>query len=1569
MPMADPDEGDDGAGAATDVGTGVGTGAGTDDGTGAGAADVAGADDAASGGGAPLRVVAIGASAGGLEPLERLFASLPADTGCAFVVVQHLSPNFRSMMDELLARHTGMRIRRLRNGMTLERDCIHLNTPRSVATLRGSRVELQGIARQTMANRPIDALFHSLAEEHGEHALAIVLSGTGSDGRRGCEHIAERGGTVLAQSPPDARFDSMPRAVVDAGLADATAPADRLGEQVMRWVGGRTPHDVDAGVEESDDPYRKILGVLRTRYGTDFMNYKSGTVLRRMRRRADMRGVPDLERYARLLRRDADELDELYGDLLIEVTSFFRDADAFERVAETAMPELVAMLAEGKTPRIWVPGCASGEEPYSLAILFAEAASEAGVPFEVKIIATDIHGRSLERAALGRYPTSSVQHLEDDRVDRHFERFGDEVRIRDSLRRQVMFSTHDVVRDAPFTRIDLLSCRNLLIYLNRETQRHVIARFHHALSDDGQLFLGPSENVAGMERGFDTLDRKWCLYRKRPGSGPMDAPAPSAVGPTTVPNGTPGTSRPSPFSRDGTARGDDRSVDRRKAYQLALERVVAEHAPPGFLLSESGDVVHIFGDAGDLLPMSRGPFSSRVTELVLPELRAALFAALQIARGPGFDGFARRVPVPVDGRLVTHEIALERIDVGGDAPAFLLLTITAQDGGARELASGRTGGDRAARTTEERAEERANERANERQDDRADAAVLLQRVRDLEHDLTASEDSLQRTIEELEATNEELQSTNEELTASNEELQSTNEELHSVNEELYTVSAEHQHRIEELSELTGDIERLLSSSEIGTVFLDEDLRLRRCNDRAEMLFGLGPRDVGREIRRAATGPSAEVLALLDRAIGTREPLERDLELGGRRHLLRLVPYLDDGGELGGVLMTSVDITELTEARSELRRIDREYRTIVEDTSSFIVRWRAGDGGIVYCNDVYADFFDATPDALVDRSIETLIPEPEREGFFAEIETITPGESRFLAVVREEEDGGATYTVGFTRAIADETGRTVEYQSTGQDLSDEYAYRRALERLVETTKDAALDHGERLHRILTLGLGYLGLSSAFVSRIDDPDYHVVAVAGAAAERCSPGDVLPLGETVCANLPDGGGVLAIDHLAGSRFADHPCRGATGIESFIGANVVIAEGEYGSIAFSSPEPRHAPFTIAEESFVILVASWIGYMIDSRSQLERVGRSNDYHQSLYLGVPVALCLTDERGLITEVSDEWLDHLGREREASLGTPFVDILRASDRASAETAIRAGFAEDLSLCVIGEDGRASEHEMSCRTRTIGTLADRRLIVLTDVSDRRRAMDEIESRNRDLALANENLNQFAFVASHDLQEPLRKIQQFSGFLVEDDRDALSEDGRYHLKVIVEAAERMSTLIRDLLQYSRASRNRLDREDVALDAVLAQVRDDLELPLAESGTTLGIGPLPNVSGDPTLLLQLFTNLIGNAVKYRDPARALRVDVRHERRDGDSVIVVEDNGIGFDPLYARKVFEPFARLHANKDYQGSGIGLAICATVCHKHGWRIEADGRPDEGATFSIALERRDDPSPTSSSPDDA
>ena len=1207
---------------------------------------------------APLRIVAIGASAGGLEPIERLFAELGAGSGCAFVIVQHLSPDFRSMMGELLARHTTMDIRRLEDGMTLAPDCIHLNVPRSLTTLEGTRVRLEPFTDVARVNRSIDALLSSLAEQHGERALAVLLSGTGTDGRDGCDRVRARGGKVIVQAPDEARFDSMPRAVVEAGLADAVAASDALTAEVRRWI----------------------------------------------------------------------------------------DGEAFP----------------------------------------------------------------------------------------------------------------------PLSRPDRLAV-------------------------------------------------------------------------------DPATDRPtSPSERDDSAsRASSDASDR--ARQRALERIVADHAPPGFLITDDGELVHVFGAARGLLPVRPGAFSRRLTERVHPELRAPLFAALQIARKPDFERFSRRVSVRGQDAAhdpVVHDMTLSRVPGGeSEAAGFLLMTIAPS-----ERSGGATDGSGDVRPIGPDADER----------------TLRERIRRLEEDLHASELGLQTTIEALETTNRALQHTNEDLTNSNEELQSTNEELHSVNEELYTLGGEHQRKIEELSALTADVDHLLSSSEIGTVFLDRKLRLRRCNDRAQALLGLGPGDIGREIDGARSAVPGHVSALPRQVLDTRAPLEIDTVLGERRHLLRLLPHLDGGGEIDGVLMTTVDITELTETRRELGRIDEEYRSIVEDTSSFIVRWRASDGAITYCNEAYAGFFDGSGESLLGRDILSLIPPAERAGFAAEIASIEPGESRFLSVVRDEPDGGATYTVGFTRAIADADGHIVEYQSTGQDMSEEYAYRRALERLVATTKDPALDHQERLQRILRLGLAYLRLESGLVSRIDGEDYHVLAIAGEAAHTRSPGDVLALSETVCANLPNGDAVLVVDHLADSPFGDHPCHAATGVESFIGARLSTAEGPYGSVAFSSRAPRDRPFNAAESSFVLLVNSWIGHMLDSQHQLERVARSNDYYQSLYLGLPVVICLTDREGRIVEVSDEWLAHLGQAREATVGTPFVASLADESRERASEAIRHGSADALSLCVLRADGESVKHEMSCRSRAIGTRQDMRLIVLSDVSERDRAIDDVRSRNVELADVNENLNQFAFVASHDLQEPLRKIQQFSGFLVEDAGDALSEDDRYHLEVIVEAASRMSTLIRDLLQYSRASRNTLVRERVALDAVLAQAGVDLELPLQESGAGLTIDPLPEVPGDPVLLLQLFTNLLSNAIKYRDKGRPLTIEVRHFPMTSDADhpgprIDIVDNGIGFDPAYRGKVFEPFTRLHASKDYPGSGIGLAICATVCRKHGWRIVAESEKGRGCTFSLLLDR--------------
>jgi len=1504
---------------------------------------------------APHRIVAIGASAGGLEPLEQLFAALPADTGCSFVVVQHLSPDFRSMMGELLARHTRMPIERMSDGMTLEPDRVYLNLPRVTATLADGVLKLEDMADLGDLYRPIDRFLGSLALERGDQALAIILSGTASDGTEGAARIKEHGGQVIAQSLETARFDSMPRAVMDADLDDAIGDPATIAALVERWAAGEKLAAAPL-VRIADDPIGSILALVRREYDTDFEHYKPATVSRRINRRAELRHCKDLDAYYDLLVADAEELDELYGDILIEVTAFFRDREAFAEIESQVIPSLVEKLEAGDQLRIWIAGCASGEEAYSLAMLLIENAERAGTTVDAKILATDVHGRSLERANAGEYPRDSVAHMPAERVMRFFDVHEDSVQVKSEVRRLLLFSTHDVLRDTPFTQIDLLSCRNLLIYFNDDAQERVLTKFHFALQKSGFLVLGPSESTAGLTDEFEVLDARWRLYRKKRNvslHGRLDlVPLRSNASKQRV------ASRMTPRPYNPAPRPmlpDERTLRFRRAHNLALEQIVTEYAPPGFLLSGNGDIVHIFGDAGRLLPLQQGAFSRRITDLIRTDFRAVLFAALQKANDPAFERLERRLYVREGGEdTVPYDIVLAPVETSDDDNGFLLLTIRQLENGIIDEHGVLVSGEGVALAGGASGQPRDGDWIDD-----GSSAVLSRRISVLEHSLRTSEESLQTTIEELETSNEELQSTNEELTASNEELQSTNEELHSVNEELYTVSSEHQRKIVELSELTEDINLLLDASEIGTIHFDRMLRVKRASPMACELLQLGALHPGKHVDGIESPIGQLGLATLVRRVSeTGQSEEQQFDADEQRHqMVRVRASLDTEGQINGVLVSCFDLSEVVEAQNELIRVNADFRSIVEDTASFIVRWNAADDRISFCNATYAAFFDSTPDKMIGKSLRELIPDSEREEFFATVEAIEPNETRHLSVLRELPDNRITYTVGFTRAIADDIGQVSEYQSTGQDLSDEFRYRRALEALVGIGNEKRGDHASLLTRILTIGLTYFELDSAFLAGLTDSEYRVLAVAGDAAESVTHGDVLPRSQTVCDMLLDDRSVLSFTQLSQSASRDHASWQSTGVESYIGVRLRSFDGMQGAISFSSPLPRRSPFSVADESFLLLIGNWLSTLLDERRRLVVIADENRYYQSLYLNVPVMMFLADDEGQVIEVSDRLLELLGRPRPDVVDKPAVSLFMPVDASLAAGALSDGNCRDLAVTLDLGEGRTLECEMSCQRRDVGSLRRIRMCVLTDVSARNQALEATEEHNRRLATANENLNQFAFVASHDLQEPLRKIQQFSSFLQEDYADRVDDDGRYHLKVIVDAAERMSTLIKDLLEYSRTSRNGIEPRQLSLRSVMDEVLDDLELPVREARATVDIGELPSVSADPVLVRQLFTNLIGNALKYRDDDRALKLSIGPGTSSSgtvdERVIELTDSGIGFDPDYAARIFEPFTRLNTVQEYAGSGIGLAICATVCEKHGWTLSADSRPGRGSTFRIRL----------------
>jgi two-component system CheB/CheR fusion protein len=560
-------------------------------------------------------IAGIGASAGGLEALERFFKAMPADTGIAFVVVQHLSPDFKSVMDELLARHTRMPIHRVQDGMKVTPNRVYLIPPRKEMIIAGGRLLLTDKDPAQDLSLPIDRFFRSLAHDTGRAAIAIVLSGTGSDGSRGVRDVHEVGGLVIAQSTETAKFDGMPKSAVETGAVDLVLSPEEMPAAIVESVrrtmlgirdGSPAPKESFVGVD-------RIFQMLRDEYGIDFSHYKPNTVARRIERRLSLNHATDLDEYVTRLEHDREELNQLYRDLLIGVTRFFRDREAFERLEREVIPELLTRRRPEDEIRVWVAATATGEEAYSIAILLHERMELLGRPLNVKIFATDVHGASLETAAAAIYPEEALGEVRPSRLDRYFTKKPDGFAVCADVRKMIVFARHNVIRDAPFTKLDLISCRNLLIYFQPVAQKKAISLFHFGLRVGGTLFLGSSESPGELSSEFDTIDEHWKIYRKRRDKRlPAEMRMPRSSAPFARPTGAP------PAGVDATLLG-------------AYDRLLQDFAPPGILITDRRELVHSFGGAGRYLAYRDGRPSNDVLDLVDGDLRIALAGSLQRA--------------------------------------------------------------------------------------------------------------------------------------------------------------------------------------------------------------------------------------------------------------------------------------------------------------------------------------------------------------------------------------------------------------------------------------------------------------------------------------------------------------------------------------------------------------------------------------------------------------------------------------------------------------------------------------------------------------------------------------------------------------------------------------------------------------------------------------------------------------------------------------------------------------------------------------------------------------------------
>lgn len=884
-----------------------------------------------------LICVGIGASAGGLEALEVFFRNMPTNSGMAFIVIQHLSPDYKSLMSELLSRYTSMEIFRAEDGVAVEPNSIYLIPPKKNLTIFHGKLFLADQDTNRGLNLPIDIFLRSLALDKGKDSIGIILSGTGSDGTLGIRAIKEAGGMVMVQDDQSAKFDGMPRSSIATGLVDYILSPDKMPEELVKFV--KHPYinktgKIDIIVSKDEDILAKILKIVREKVGVDFSFYKPATVLRRLEKRISINQINKIENYISYLSQSPSEAKILYKELLIGVTQFFRDQEAFNVLREKVLTEIFTGKKSGDTIRIWSAGCSTGEEAYSLAILFREYMDEKKLEFDVKVFATDLDNESIEYASTGVYPESIVSDVTTERLRSYFVKRENSYVVNERIRRMVIFASHNILKDPPFTKLDLVVCRNMLIYLNVAMQRRIMAMFYFALNQTGHLFLGSSETLGEISDGYSTVSSKWKVYQIKEG---YRLPAQFTFH-NTIP-----TLRDSRFKNRPDAQIQE--VPEGFRVESVYQEIVRGFMPPGILLDNKFELLHVFKDVNQYLRIPVGKANLSIFKLVNAELSVVISSLLHKVAKEKKELVFKEVLVPVGGQQLYIDLGCRYIEDTRARNSYYLITFD---------------------------EKKTDDSHSVKVDNFDLKSHYSERFSELERELQFTRENLQATIEELETSNEELQSTNEELIASNEELQSTNEELQSVNEELYTVNSEYQNKIEELTQLSNDMNNLLKNTNIGTVFLDKFLRIRRYTPAIVKTINIMEMDLGRPFFHISHNLNYnEFQRDIENILHTLIP--KEIEVQDRLnnwYMLRMLTYRTIENAVDGVVITLIDITERKRLEERIRsERDLLLRSLdISPIGQMIINL---EGFISYANKPMGDLLEMDVNEIVGRQFDSI----------------------------------------------------------------------------------------------------------------------------------------------------------------------------------------------------------------------------------------------------------------------------------------------------------------------------------------------------------------------------------------------------------------------------------------------------------------------------------------------------------------------------------------------------------------------------------------------------------------------
>lgn len=1461
-----------------------------------------------------IRIVGIGASAGGFAALQKLVETIPPNINTALVFVQHLLPSHKSLLFSLLhSQFPDLKIQEIDTVTRPFPGVLYLKAPDSDLVIENGRLKPVPAAAD-IPHFPIDRFLFSLAQECREKAIAVILSGTGTDGARGAQMIRSMGGTVIVQNPATAEYSAMPHAVIRSGQVDKVLEVERIIPEIMKLdrTHSTGPADIDGLVQPSH--FDALFHLIHEKTGYWFNYYKRNVVTRRLQRRLSLHGFSTVEEYVALLMENNDEAFAFAEDLMIGVTAFFRDRDAWEVLKSEVLLPLIARRKNNESIRVWTPACASGEESYSIAMMLHAEMEKTQQHSNIQIFATDINENALIQARTGIYPESISADVPPQFLHSFFTRTEDtcSFMINKEIREHVVFARQNILTDPPFSRLDLIICRNLLIYLEPQAQEKCLDIFHYSLKSGGYLFLGNAETTGSRSQFYKQVAGTYArIYQKGEDVKPVRIPI--HIG----------------FQAERVAKEIPRTKivpNKISAAERAQEALLEHFIPAAVGIDAQFEIFYRNGPTHRYLAHPRGPETNNLLdhlpEILRPRIRSALYKAQQ-----------QNILVPlqatlsVNGKPRVVGITLWRFDPVND-----LLIVTFRE---RKKST----------ATKQPAESRHFEETA---------------LRQLEHKLSATREDNQRNVEQLKSLNEELQSSNEELQAANEELETSREELQSLNEELITVNAQLQTKIAEVESVNNDLTNFLSSTNIPTIFLDEQFKVRRFTPAMTRLIGLIPSDIGRlltDFSQQHLGP--DLIADAHAVLQNLMPIKKEIAVNSLWYIRTVQPYRTLDNRIKGSIVTYIDITDRKKLEIQLGR-ERELLQTILDTIPVMLAIYDPDINVLHLNKAVQRITGWTPDDTQKTSImELAYPDPQyRREIQAYMDSLTP-EFKDIHMVTKS---GKTIETSWANVKIPNDGRRV---GIGVDISQR--------KQAEQEREQLLNDNVSQRQFLETLIANIPVGIAVVA---GRKYRYELINQFYRQIPGTPDVPMIGKTVEEVFP------AVAAQGGNAVLDkvYETKAAASLKEYK-AQIQGREETYWNV-------DHIPLYNAagEIDRILILAVEITDLVRGRKEIEQA--RNDAEQrareaeegkrtleTLMENVPEGITLAESPNVKIRMVSRYGQHL-------LGAPHAGLTASKvahrwsvyypdgktpmpdDELPLVRAAKYGeVLQNVELVQTNEKGH--QLYLSCNAAPIRNAENKiigAIVAWHDISERKRMEEQLRQHSENLAAANRELESFSSSVSHDLRAPLRTIRNFAQFLLEDYYAQFDEAGQDYLRRIVRGADKMNELIDDMLSLSRVSRQEMVVKEVNLSAMGNAIIKELRQQQSVQNMDITIHDNLKTHGDERLLNIALTNLLSNALKYTSKTEKPFVEFGSYRQGHETIYYIRDNGAGFSMDQTEKLFLPFQRLHSESQFPGTGIGLPIVERVIKRHGGKIWAEGEKDKGAVFYFTIHSTQDNSST-------